>query len=150
MYLKAFLPLPVIFGEESNSRLPVHAQSLSCVWLFAIPWTIACQTPLSMGFFRQEYWSAGYPGEVTFYRKSQTERRGRNTCRIHNDLLILKPQATVISSVKSNWRQWLWTFMLIAFEFNLILVSSYHPLPPSTFKQWTHQVSSEHAPGSLS
>ena len=29
-------------------------QSLSCV--FAIPWTIACQTPLSMEFFRQEYW----------------------------------------------------------------------------------------------
>ena len=23
----------------------------------ATPWTVACQTPLSMGFFRQEYWS---------------------------------------------------------------------------------------------
>ena len=23
----------------------------------AIPWTVACHTPLSMGFFRQEYWS---------------------------------------------------------------------------------------------
>ena len=22
-----------------------------------IPWTVACQTPLSMGFSRQEYWS---------------------------------------------------------------------------------------------
>ena len=21
------------------------------------PWTLACQTPLSLGFFRQEYWS---------------------------------------------------------------------------------------------
>ena len=21
------------------------------------PWTVACQAPLSMGFFRQEYWS---------------------------------------------------------------------------------------------
>ena len=33
---------------------------LSCfihVRLFAIPWTIACQSPLSMGFSRQEYWS---------------------------------------------------------------------------------------------
>ena len=29
----------------------------SCVWLFAISWTIACQAPLSMGFSRQEYWS---------------------------------------------------------------------------------------------
>ena len=25
--------------------------------LFAAPWTVACQFPLSMGFPRQEYWS---------------------------------------------------------------------------------------------
>ena len=31
--------------------------SLSRVRLFATPWTIACQSPLSMGFSRQEYWS---------------------------------------------------------------------------------------------
>ena len=29
----------------------------SCVRLFAILWTVACQVPLSMGFSRQEYWS---------------------------------------------------------------------------------------------
>ena len=29
----------------------------SCVQLFATPWTVACQAPLSMGFPRQEYWS---------------------------------------------------------------------------------------------
>ena len=23
----------------------------------AVPWTVACQTPLPMGFHRQEYWS---------------------------------------------------------------------------------------------
>ena len=33
------------------------AQSLSCVRLFATPWTVACQPPLSTGFSRQEYWS---------------------------------------------------------------------------------------------
>ena len=32
-------------------------QLLSCVQLFATPWTVACQTPLSMEFSRQEYWS---------------------------------------------------------------------------------------------
>ena len=32
------------------------AQSLSHVQLFATPWTVACQAPLSMGFSRQEYW----------------------------------------------------------------------------------------------
>ena len=31
--------------------------SFSCVPLFAIPWTLACQASLSMGFSRQEYWS---------------------------------------------------------------------------------------------
>ena len=32
-------------------------QSLSCVRLFATPWTVVFQAPLSMGFSRQEYWS---------------------------------------------------------------------------------------------
>ena len=32
-------------------------QSLSGVRLFASPWTITCQTPLSMEFSRQEDWS---------------------------------------------------------------------------------------------
>ena len=27
-----------------------------CVPLLATPWTVARQAPLSMGFFRQEYW----------------------------------------------------------------------------------------------
>ena len=31
--------------------------SVSHVSLFVTPWTVACQTPLSMGFSRQEYWS---------------------------------------------------------------------------------------------
>ena len=29
----------------------------SGVWLFVTPWTVAHLAPLSMGFFRQEYWS---------------------------------------------------------------------------------------------
>ena len=41
--------------EESRPQC-MRAQSLSRVQLFVIPWTIACQTPLSMKFFRQEYW----------------------------------------------------------------------------------------------
>ena len=30
---------------------------VSCVWLFATPWTVAHQAPLFMEFSRQEYWS---------------------------------------------------------------------------------------------
>ena len=35
----------------------MHTQLLSHVQLFATPWTVARQAPLSMGFSRQEYWS---------------------------------------------------------------------------------------------
>ena len=38
----------------------IHSCVLSsciCVQLFATPWTIAHQAPLSTGFFRQEYWN---------------------------------------------------------------------------------------------
>ena len=34
-----------------------NAQLLSCVWVFATPWTVARQAPLSMGLSWQEYWS---------------------------------------------------------------------------------------------
>ena len=30
---------------------------LNNAWLFATPWTVACQAPLSMEFSRQDYWS---------------------------------------------------------------------------------------------
>ena len=35
----------------------LHALVLSCVKLFATPFTVAHQAPLSMGFPKQEYWS---------------------------------------------------------------------------------------------
>ena len=34
-----------------------EVKSLSRVWLFATPWTVAYQAPQSMDFSRQEYWS---------------------------------------------------------------------------------------------
>ena len=37
--------------------MKVKVKSLSRVQLFATPWTVAYQAPLSMGFSRQEYWS---------------------------------------------------------------------------------------------
>ena len=51
-------------GVGEDSRVVLHcpcsvaqssAQSLSRVWLFATPWTVASQAPLSMGFSSQEY-----------------------------------------------------------------------------------------------
>ena len=48
------------FGKNSYILIScVCACMLSCfshVQLFATLWTVTCQTPLSMGFSRQEYW----------------------------------------------------------------------------------------------
>ena len=47
-------------GQEGACHLQLPlccASSLSRVQLFATPWTVARQAPLSMGFSRQEYWS---------------------------------------------------------------------------------------------
>ena len=33
-------------------KLPGRYQMLSCVWLFETPWTVACQSPLSMGILQ--------------------------------------------------------------------------------------------------
>ena len=45
----------------------VKVKPLSCVWLFATPWTVAHQAPPPMGFSRQEYWS-GLPLPSHSYR----------------------------------------------------------------------------------
>ena len=42
-------------------------KSLSCVQLFATPWTVAYQAPQSMEFSRKEYWSGSpfpSPGDL--------------------------------------------------------------------------------------
>ena len=46
------VPLP-----SPSLVIKAKVKSLSCVQLFATPWTVAYQAPPSMGFSRQEYWS---------------------------------------------------------------------------------------------
>ena len=63
------MPNSQVGGESFPSNIlkcllylsTVHGSVLSHfsrVWLFATPWTVARQAPLSTGFSRQEYWSA--------------------------------------------------------------------------------------------
>ena len=47
----------LLYTQTQHFKLTVHVQSLSSVQFFATMWTVALQAPLSMGFFRQEYWS---------------------------------------------------------------------------------------------
>ena len=58
-------------GKQRDFTLKV--KSLSHVRLFATPWTVAYQAPLSMGFSRQEYWS-GLPFPSPMHeRESESE-----------------------------------------------------------------------------
>ena len=67
-FQEAFLHLPpetthISFSTCSSQGLQLMCASWkkcqfpSYIQLFAIPWTVACQAPLPMGFSRQEYWS---------------------------------------------------------------------------------------------
>ena len=52
----------------SNPRVCVCAPVAQCVQRFETLWTVACQTPLSVGFFCQEYCSGlplPTPGEFS-------------------------------------------------------------------------------------
>ena len=55
MYTQNWSPLGWTGWISLQSKVKV--KSLSCVRLFATPWTITYQAPPSMGFSRQEYWS---------------------------------------------------------------------------------------------
>ena len=52
-------PKPLEAGKGPLSQVFLcHAVCVFCrVRLFATPWTVTLQAPLSMGFSRQEYWS---------------------------------------------------------------------------------------------
>ena len=68
-----------IVSLPANRSATLPWRQLLChVWLFATPWTVACQAPLSMGFSRQEYWS-GLP--LSFSRWSfQPRNRTHISC----------------------------------------------------------------------
>ena len=71
-------------GERKKVKL------LSLVQLFATPWTVAFQDPLSMGFSRQEYWS-GLPFPSPGYLPNPEIEPGSPA--LHADTLSSEPLA---------------------------------------------------------
>ena len=47
----------LIIGKVKKNKQKCNVHVLSHIRLFATPWTVACQAPLSMEFSKQEYWS---------------------------------------------------------------------------------------------
>ena len=62
-----------MYGCESWTTKKVVCVLLSRVQLFATQWTVLCQTPLSMEFSRQEYWS-GLPFPSPWIKKAECRR----------------------------------------------------------------------------
>ena len=65
--MKKDIPYKSKQKAERARHILDKVKSLSRVKLFAVPWTVACQAPLSMEFSRQEYWNGlpfPFPGDL--------------------------------------------------------------------------------------
>ena len=71
-------------------------KSLSHIWLFATPWTVAFQAPLSMEFSRQEHWSG-----KTFLSSGDLPTQGSNPGPLHCRWILYQepPGKPLISKV---------------------------------------------------
>ena len=90
----------------------MRAQSLSHVRLFATLWTVALQAPLSLGFFRQEYWS-GLP----FPPPRHLSDQGSNLCLLSSGL-----QANSLPSEPLGGKAHKWTSPRLKYIFHQIVV----------------------------
>ena len=87
------------------------AQSLSRGRLFATPWTVARQTPLSMDFSRQELWSGLlFPSPKTDYKvfqklsntKNPIRRLNLSLCKYFNSSWVAEFQLWTVSEIESR------------------------------------------------
>ena len=92
----------------------------SCVWLFAMPWTVAYQVPLSMRFSRQEYWSSllcfppgdlpnpgigAAPPAAPALRADSTMSRGGSPVEAHLTYKLCQCQVRTVTLWQSNTSQ---------------------------------------------
>ena len=113
------------FRRLSEIRLlGSEVKSLSRVWLFATPWTVAYQAP-SMGFSRQEYWSGlpfPSPGDLP---DPGIEPRSPE---LQADALLSEPSNNTLNSLTDYWANSLdnlypyWSYLFyLNFPFNWFL-----------------------------
>ena len=120
---KSRIKLQTVDSNTAVITKRVCAESLSSVWLFATPRTVACQAPLSMGFFRQGYWSGlPSPTVITKYlmfnkipfchqlsQRSQTSstEKIQNTCsRKQNKFIRLRGHFSRLSWQGHRFGMW--------------------------------------------
>ena len=80
--------IAIVFSNAWKWKM--KGKSLSRVQLFATPWTAAYQTPPSIGFSRQEYWSGLPLPSPLDHQKSKSSRKPSTSA-----LLIMPKPLTV-------------------------------------------------------
>ena len=90
-----------------HHSLKVKVKPFRSVRLFAMPWTVAYQAPVSMGFSRQEYWSGlsfPFPGDLPnpgIKPASPTsEPPGKS---LHHRLVPISREGTQLQPSTENW-----------------------------------------------
>ena len=117
-------------------QLCVCAQSLTRVWLFATPWTVAHQAPLSLGFFRQEYWRGlPFPPQGDLPDPGIKSEFPVSPALKADSLLLSHQESPIAQFFKNQWKNLLFYFS------SLISDSSYHFIPhgPILMPTWSEQ-----------
>ena len=102
----------------------MHAsQSLSCAQFFVIPWTVACQAPLSTGFS-----SKNSEADGLFLRQGMFLTQGSNMCLLH--CLHWQTDALPLCHLGS--------FIRLTHQANGLanIYDKFHPISGSISKQW--------------
>ena len=135
--------------SNKEGRHPFHALLLSHVWLSATLWSVACQSSLSVGLPRQDYWSGlpfpspGDPPDPGIEPTSPAlaggffplSHLGSPNLSIPSCLLTCEGSAflvktQVISCTLENWEDWVWhqetLVWILAFPLLLLVQITYH------------------------
>ena len=93
----------VAISFSNTWKWKVKVKSLSRVWLLATPWTAAHQAPPSMGFSRQEYWSA-VPLPSLMYRYTHTLKTKSGPMLFYN--LCSQISTLIFHQIRAFWSWW--------------------------------------------
>ena len=75
----------------------MYVYVLSLIWLFATPWTVAHQAPLSMEFSGQEYWSRlSFPSPGSLFRPTLSTELTGGFFTTWESLLILYSSKQIV------------------------------------------------------
>ena len=94
----------VAISFSNTWKWKVKVKSLSRIQLLATPWTVAHQTPLSMGFSRQKYWSGVQLPSLPYQATNGIFHRART----NNFTIFMEIQKNSNSQSNLEKEEWNW------------------------------------------